>query len=200
MIIKLSAGATRLALRVKEFGSNRQLIDWRMMQLLIQPGQHDECCGPNGSPWYLHGCWPMHPTGVDIANHRPDFPTICYNAFELDGDGRVVFRLDERLWSLPHGRYTGILRLYPHGRVPFNLKFIQDVGKKAIPQGIVIPPEFEPGAREGCIKTEQFPTPPPPEPPCCVLSKFDIDLGPACSDHLVDQVAVDNIMPFCEEV
>lgn len=200
MIIKLSEGAARLAMRVKETGSGRQLIDWHMMQLLIQPGQHDECCGPNGSPWYLHGCWPMHPTGVDIANHRPDFPTICYNAFELDEEGRVVFMLDHHLWTLPHGRYTGILRLYPHGRTPVNLKCLQDVGRKAPKPGVIIPPEFEPGAREGCIKTEPMPVPPPPPPQCCILSTFDIDLGPLCSDHIVDQVSVENVLINCEEL
>ena len=197
MIIRLSPGVAKLALRVVELREQKLLLDWRHLQLLIQPGQYDEDCGPNGSPWILTGCWPRHRTGVDIANYRPDFPTICYNAFELDPDGRIVFHLDERLWQLPPGRYSGILRVYPQGHVPVNLRTVQDVGYKE-PDPRTIPAEY---LNVGKVCQPEFKQPPlpRPKPQCCILSTFDIDLGPLCSDHMVDQVALDYVLTTCEE-
>ena len=198
MIIQISHGVARLALRVIEVAEQKRLIDWRHLQLLIQPGQYDEECGPNGSPWILTGCWPRHHTGIDIANYRPDFPTICYDAFELDPDGRIVFLLDERLHRLPPGRYSGILRVFPQGHVPVNLRSVRDVGYKQ-PEGVVIPEEYLNIGKE-CHPSFPKVPPPPPPPPCCILSVFDIDLTPMCSDHLVDQVALDYVITPCEDV
>lgn len=199
MIMRLSEGVSRIALKVRDVGTQRILTDWRMLQLLIQPGQYDVDCGPNGSPWFLHGCWPMHPTGVDIANYRHDFPTLCYNADELDPDGRVVFGLDHRLWELPKGRYSGILRLYPHGRLPVNLRMVHDVHKRPAPKGIVIPEEYKAG-EHGCSPEFPRPVPHPKPPKCCILYQFDIDLGPLCSDHIVDSVAADFAINYCGEM
>lgn len=199
MIVYLTQGMTRLALRVKEAGDRRQLTDWRLLQLLIQPGQIDtQGCGPNGSPWILTGCWPGKRTDVDVANPVPfDFPTICYDAFELDADGRIVFRLDEKFWHLPTGRYTGILRVFHQRKTPLNMLPYVNLGRKPAKPGVAIPPEYLVG--QNCEPV--FPSPPPPPIPalCCVLTTFDIDLGPTCSDHMVDQVAVNFAISTCGE-
>lgn len=184
MILYITRGTARIALRVRELNQNSQLTDWKQLQLLVQPGQWDVDCGPNGSPWFLYGCWPGKRTGVDIANPHFDFPIIVYNAYELDNDGRIVFRLDERLYSLPNGRYTGILRVMPHVP-PFKMTPI--VLPK--PEERDIPAEYKIG--RNCEVDFPEPPPVPHEPKCCVLAHFDIDLGPECSEHYIDQVTVD---------
>lgn len=200
MIIYLTQGMTRLALRVKELGDRRQLLDWRKLQLLIQPGQLDNgCgCGCGGSPWILTGCWPGHRTGVDIANPVPwDFPTIVYDAQEVDAEGRVVFRLDDKFQDLPCGRYTGVLRVFPHGKIPLNMKQLGNLGRKPVKPGLIIPDEYKFG--QNCAPDFPEPCDPPPPVPCCILTTFDIDLGPCCSDHMVDQVAVTFALNTCGE-
>ena len=188
MIVYLTRGTTRLALRIRETNTSSQLTSWKDLQLLIQPGQYDQCCGPNGSPWILTGCWPGKPTGVDIANPAPfDFPTLVYPSFALDNDGRVVFALDERLWRLPNGRYSGVLQLATPIQ-PFNMKPLLPHGEPE-ENGVIIPDEFLIG-RE-CYHEPACPPPKPPKPKHCVLAVFDIDMGPECSDHMVDQIAVD---------
>lgn len=197
MILYLAQGMSSLALRIKETNRQSQLTDWRQLQLLIQPGEAhwNECF--MGSPWILTGCWPGHRTGVDVANYRPDFPTICYDAEELDPDGRVVFRLDQRLWCLPPGRYLGSVRTYPRdgsGWVPpFNLT--HNMSRDALPKEVVLLPGYK---NDKCY-FEPGDCPPPPMPPkCCILARFDIDLGPACHDHVIDQAAVDYAVITCE--
>lgn len=196
MILYLIQGMSSLALRIKETNRQSQLTDWRQLQLLIQPGeaQWDTC--HMGSPWVLTGCWPGHRTGVDTANYRPDFPTICYDAEELDPDGRVVFRLDQRLWCLPPGRYLGSIRTYGHNGLgwvpPFNLT--HDMSREAL-EGVILPPGYQ---GEGCYYQPDA-CPPPVEPPkCCILARFDIDLGPACHEHTIDQAAVEYAVTICE--
>lgn len=185
MILYITRGTSRIALRVKELNQNSQVISWEHLQLLIEPGQWDVDCGPNGSPWFLYGCWPGKLTGVDIANPpQPDFPTLIYPAFELDADGRVVFKLDERLHSLPNGRYTGTLRTMP-SVPPFHMTPI--VLPK--PDARDIPDEYVIG--RNCEVSFPAPPPRPPKPACCILARFDIDLGPECSEHYIDQVTVD---------
>jgi hypothetical protein len=189
-----------LALRVKEIGGQRQVTSWQELQLLIQPGQAgvDQMCFM-GSPWILTGCWPGHRTGVDVANFRPDFPTICYNAHELDADGRVVFLLDNKLWCLPMGRYHGVLRVWPHlpsrpWGLPYNVT--HDLSREALPKHVVVPEEFRSGTVD-CPFRFPEPEPCPPKPECCILAEFDIDLGPQCHDHVIDQVSVEYTKNFC---
>lgn len=194
MILHLTQGMSMLALRIKEIGSMRQVISWEDLQLLIQPGQHDaQSCYPNGSPWILTGCWPGKRTGVDVANWRPDFPTIVYPAYKLDAEGRVVFHLDERLWELPTGRYTGILRAAPIKQCYDFPHVLLSVAPPPPDRGI--PQQYLFG-RDCCVDTPPD-VPPRPEPKCCILSTFDIDLGPMCSDHMIDQVSVDFKLDTC---
>lgn len=203
MIVYLSRGMTRLALRIRELGEGRQLTDWRRLQLLIQRGQFDrKGCGPNGSPWFLEGCWPGHCTGIDVANPQPvDFPTICYNAYDLDADGRVVFRLDEKFQSLPTGRYSGTLRTTATGfSLPLNMLPGVNLGREPIKPGVILPPGFRPGDVFRPDPTNSPVCGPFPHPePCCILTMFDIDIGPECSDHMVDQVVVDFALSTCGE-
>ncbi len=197
MILYLAQGMSSLALRIKETNRQNQLTDWRQLQLLIQPGESrvQECY--MGSPWVLTGCWPGHRTGVDIANYRPDFPTICYNAEELDPDGRVVFRFDQKLWCLPPGRYLGSIRTYSHGNSgwvpPFNLE--HNMSREALPKETVLPDGYQ---SEGCFWQPECCPPPRVPTPCCILARFDIDLGPACHEHMIDQAAVDYAVITCE--
>lgn len=200
MILRITEGMTRLALRIKEVGGRRQVTDWQHLQLLIRPGEHgpNPCCGM-GSPWFLTGCWPGKRTNVDVANPHWhfDFPTIAYDAFELDAEGRVVFRFCDRLWALPHGRYSGTVRISNRALVPYNLLPFVNLGKPP-EDADYMPPEY----RIGQECDPRFPEPycPPPPPKCCDLAKFDIDLGPACSDHLIDQVAVEFAIDTCGEI
>lgn len=192
MILYLAQGMAELAMRLKNLPTGDQVVSWEDIQLLIQPGQWDRCCGPNGSPWILHGCWPGHRTEVDIANFRPDFPTLVYQAERLDDEGRIVFHLDERLWRLPPGRYSGTLRASPtHGGTyePVSLKVMPKHPDKGIP------PEYLIG--RDCNPDFPVPPPPPPRPKCCILSRFDIDLGPMCAEHMVDQVNVEFALNPC---
>lgn len=198
MILYLTQGMTSVALRIKETNRQSQLTDWRQLQLLIQPGERhwNECF--MGSPWILTGCWPGHRTDVDIANYRPEFPTICYDAEELDPDGRVVFRFDQRLWCLPPGRYLGSVRTYPQGSSgwmpPFNLT--HDLSREALSnKKITIPQEYH---TETCYYEPGDCPPPPVMPQCCILARFDIDLGPACHEHIIDQAAVNYAVITCE--
>ena len=172
MIIYLSRGAARLAFRLRNVNTHDQLISWNNLCLHIRPGQYDQPCVPNGSPWVLTGCWPGKPTGVDIANPQPyDFPTKRIPAFKLDADGRVVFRLPPDLWELPNGRYTGcIIAEKPGHDKPFNFDVHFDSH----------PPKID-------------------NPAPCILAIFDIDIGPECSDHYADQVVVEMARITCEE-
>ena len=196
MIVSLTRYTARLALRVKNLLDRGQLIDWRHLQLIIAPpsDKRFECGG--GSPWILCGCWPYSPTGVDIANPPPpDFPAFVLDAFETDDEGRIVFLLDHRFHTLPFGRYMGILRVHPH-TPPINAVRPQPgpPPPKPCSNGVVVPPgygigfpsqvRYGPHGRDYC---EPCPVPPPPPPKCCTLAEFDIELGPECAQHMVDQ-------------
>lgn len=119
MIVSLSRYTSRLAVALESPADNARLMDWRHLQLLVMPPPPPK--GVPGSPWFLWGCWPFHPTGVDMSNPpRPDFPVICIDAFDCDTEGRIVFILDRRIHDLKPGRYQGEIRVHPHA-APINL-------------------------------------------------------------------------------
>ena len=188
MIIRIDPDAVRLALRVKA-GPNFQVGSWRGLQLLVEPGPGPCDCG-GGSPMYFLGCWPgpsQTGPGVDVANFRPDFPAIVIEAFELDAEGRVVFRIKDAFRGLPPGRYRGTLRFCPPME-PMCLTPLRDLGKPKTDE-VRLPEGYE-FALNQC--GDPFPDPPPPPPPparCCVVAAFGIDLAPSCGDHYVDQIA-----------
>lgn len=188
MIVRLTQGMCELALRIRQYGTGNLAVPCGMrLQLGIWPGQLDQPCGPNGSPWFLHGCWPGKLTDVDIANPQPyDFAPIMYEQDRTDNEGRAVFKLDHRLWRLPCGRYTGVLQMLPGEPEILDIQRIH-VMKKKPDRGI--PPEYLVGQHCGFEPPKHKPLPSPPE--ACILSMFDIDLGPCCSDHMVDQVNVE---------
>ena len=197
MIIRIDPDAVRLALRVKA-GPNFQVGSWRGLQLLVEPGPRPCDCG-GGSPMYFLGCWPgpAHTgPGVDVANFRPDFPAIVIEAFELDMEGRVVFRIKDAFRGLPPGRYRGTLRFCPPME-PMCLTPLRDLGKPKTDE-VRLPEGYE-FALNQC--GDPFPDPPPPPPPparCCVVSVFGIDLAPSCGDHYVDQIAA-SVQEGCME-
>lgn len=198
MIIQIYPDIARLAVRIRNTKSFHIVSSWQDTQLIIEPGQLGCSCPPNGSPWILTGCWPGKITDVDIANFRPDFPAIVIPALERDAEGRIVFELDERVHALIPGRYTGLVRYLPHSDKPFNLMPLPDAGPVDVGSAVIIPPEYAAGARDCPI---DFPSPPPPPPPpvCCILGTFDIDLGPDCRDHMIDNAALSFTLNTCEE-
>lgn len=193
MILSLTRYTTRLALRVKNLIDYGQLTDWHALQLVIMPGEERRSsCHVGGSPWVLTGCWPFHPTGIDVANPpRPDFPAIVLDAFDSDDEGRIVFQLDQRVHMLPNGRYTGLLRIHPH-TPPINLDAIARLKVRA-PLGAAVRYDND-GTIVPC---EDKLVPMPPKQEACVLARFDIDLGPECAQHMVDQCAVELARPLC---
>lgn len=200
MILQVTEDTARVGIRILDWKNHRTLSDWRHVQLLIQPGQIDQPCHvPGGSPWYLHGCWPGKPVDVDVANPaRADFPTICCDAFERSGEGAVVFCLPQRFKELPYGRYTGILQYHPHNLAPVNLRALRP--EPADEMDKCIPPEYLVGNQNcapdmGC-HVPQVHTPPPV---CCILSTFDIDYGPRCSEHIIDMAHVQFFLSTCGE-
>lgn len=189
MIITITRQTTRLALRLRNTFDGRYLQDYKNLQLVIRPPQIDPC-HIGGSPWYLTGCWPFHPTCVDVANPpRPDFPAMTADAFEVDKEGRIVFIIPKKLYNLPNGRYEGVIRV--HHSLPINYPR----------KDVAIYPWGQLGAQvhleegKGFVPCE-LPKCVIPEPkPACELYKFDIDLGPECAAHMVDQCAVDFTKP-----
>lgn len=198
MIVYLTQGISRIAFRIKTYGNQSQLADWHGLQLLIVAGEAGQpCnCNPGGSPWFFYGCWPGVRTGEDVANTRPDVPVMCFPAFGTDNEGRIVFRLGDKLSTTPPGRYTGIVRLVPKMK-PLNMVPLYSLGKPKAPEKVILPPEFAFGAVSCSDAPEPKPEPKKPEPACCTLAVFDIDIGPECSDHFIDQTAVTLMLDNC---
>lgn len=199
MIIYLPRQTARIAFRIREINSGAISASWERLCLHIAPGQYDQPCGPNGSPWFLYGCWPGKPTGVDIANPHYDFPTFRIPAFNRDTDGRVVFRIPPELWNVPNGRYSGLIMLDAPGcDTPYDLtKHIYVAPPPPEKPEVILPPGYDIGKDCNVV----FDTPRhdhlPPRP--CVLAKFDIDIGPECSDHYADQVTIEAVRIQCED-
>lgn len=185
MILRITDDVSRVAFKITHWPSQQVLADWRNLQLVITPGEDDEkCCHVGGSPWYLYGCWPGKPVGVDVANPpKPDFPAFCINAFELDSQGRVVFILPKRWQEMYYGRYTGQIRYQPKATQPFNLGLDFSYKEPKSP----LPPEMIAPSCED--KPKPMPVMAPPKQRCCILAKFFIDFGARCSEHIVDTAA-----------
>lgn len=193
MILRITDDVSRIAFKILHWPSQRYAADWRNLQLVITPGgANGGCCHTGGSPWYLHGCWPGKPTGVDTANPpRPDFPAFCLNAFERDEHGRIVFILPTRWQEMYYGRYTGQIRYQPNAAVPFNLGLDISYKESANP----LPPDMLAPNCGG--RPEPAPALAPPAPRCCVLAQFDIDFGARCSEHIVDTAAFEFALGDC---
>lgn len=106
MILQLNDNMTRLAIKI----ASMNILDYENIRLVI----YAESIPTNGSPWFLTGCWPYHPTCVDVANHAQPAPApVMLQAFERDDEGRIVFILPERLYKMPKGRYRALVQYSP---------------------------------------------------------------------------------------
>lgn len=100
-IVKLCRHQPEIAVRLVQSGCDGgQLVDWRNVRLVIEPGK---CCEVELTEWDLYGCWPGYT--ANTCRCKPFQPALVYPAFTLDPKGRVVFRFDELMWSNPPGRY-----------------------------------------------------------------------------------------------
>lgn len=196
MILQITPDISRVAVRIRNWTNQRYLADWEHIQLVIEPGQRDgSCCHQGGSPWYLHGCWPGKLVGVDVGNPpRPDFPAFCIPAFERDSHGRIVFILPERWKMVPPGRYTGLVRYAPASDIPVNIwQYLhrpKEDERPVFPEGL---------GSYSCVPQEHIEPKPKFECHTCILAQFDIDYGPRCSDHIIDQAALEFSLSTCEE-
>lgn len=198
MILQLNYDTTRVALSIKHWPTWRHISDWRNLNLVITPGQDDDCncCNTGGSPWYLHGCWPGKLVGVDVANPpRPDFPPFFIPAHEYDTNGRIVFVLPERWRQIAYGRYTGKVIYMEPQHVMLPLPPVPKIPKemRKYPTPLLY-------AHNDCSQPPPEPVPcVPPPPPACVLARFDIDYGYKCSEHIIKDAALEMSLAVCEE-
>lgn len=198
MILHLNYDTTRVALAISHWPTGRQQSDWKHLYLVVTPGEEDaKCsCHTGGSPWYLWGCWPGKPTGVDVANPgRPDFEPFYISAHELDSKGRIVFILPERWRQIARGRYTGaVWYAEPYGPLP-KLPNVPKLYK--LIEKYKTPTLY---SYSDCNSPCPPPLPPLSEPPqACILTKFDIDYGYKCSEHIIQEAAVEMSLAACEE-
>lgn len=197
MILRITDDISRLAFKLKHWPTNTYMQDWEHLQLIIQPGQNKSCqCKEPLSPWYAYGCFYGVRTGIDLNNPPPkDFPAFCIPAFELDMDGRVVFILPERWKGLCFGRYHGMIRYMPmQTSIAFNAMPGYDISYKAPPKGV--PPEFTAPSCTDRPEPEK-PLPEMPAPRCCVLTRFDIDFGPRCSEYITESASFEFTLDTC---
>jgi hypothetical protein len=178
MILHLYQGMCEVAIRISKLnvpcGCRLQLV---ICPIPVPPPS----CG--GSPWFLHGCWPFHPTDVDIANPHPDYPPMCLWSDGVDHhDCLFHFPVDNKLWDLPVGRHHGMIRIAPEPKFGGATE-VKVLSKKV---DKMIPPEYLIG--KNCnLEREKCP-PPPKEPECCVVTEFDIELGPVCPNGEIEKV------------
>lgn len=184
MILSLNRYTPRLALRIRNTVDRGQTTEWEKLQLVIEPAPMRKGCHVGGSPWFLCGCWPFHPTGVDVANPcAPEFPAIIIDAEGTDLEGRVQFPLKDKIWDLPNGRYLGTVRIHSH-TPPINIPVVQKAYSVFGQLGAASTYNESKNKIPCCC----------PHPiklvsePSCELFSFEIDLGPECAQHMVDQV------------
>lgn len=190
MIIHLTQGTPMVAFRVMGYGAEDQVSDWR--QILLSISRPRNRCGEPGSPWYFYGCWPGVRTGVDVANppHRDIHPVLIPSE-GLDDEGRITFRVGPHIDRLPPGRYYGELHFVQHPVMPTcghrpPAPRLQVVPVQSKP---IVPPEFQIGI--DCHDKEELPSPKRQRISGCILSRFDIDIGYPCYNHIIDEVSVE---------
>lgn len=104
-IIRICQGQPELAVRIVQPGCGGQLINFEDIRLVIQAPHCD--CMPC-SPFIVNGCWPGYPGPFgEPACPASELPALVYPAFDTNDKGETVFKFDNRLWSLPPGRYFG---------------------------------------------------------------------------------------------
>ena len=102
MIIRLCEDTPKLAVRITQPGcGGRQLMDTRV-DMVIRPVV---CAERTHTHTYWDGCAFKEEVIPDPV------PALRYPAFELDDEGRVVFYFDNKLWSLPPGRYQADIEI-----------------------------------------------------------------------------------------
>ena len=178
MILHLYQGMCEVAIKIDRL----PVPCTTRLQLVICPiPVPPPSCG--GSPWFLHGCWPFHPTDVDIANPRHDYPPVWILSDGVDHhDCMYHFPFGNKLDELPIGRHHGMIR------VVGEPKFGGATEVKVLPKKVakIIPPEYLMG-KDCNLKREKCP-PCPPEPECCIITEFDIELGPKCPAGEIEKV------------
>lgn len=102
-IIRIHPGQTELILRIVQTGCAGGQVCGKDTRLVIErPACADELL----SKWKFEGCWPGY--DVDAWNaQQEEVPALVYPAFDTNENGDTVFRLDDKLFSLPPGRYVG---------------------------------------------------------------------------------------------
>lgn len=100
MIIRLCQDTPMISVAVLRKGCDaQQLMDTGVYLCIYKP----TCCLPPKTFLIKKDCtWERVPA-------EPPIPILTYPAFELDCEGRVTFFFDEKLWSLPPGRYRAVV-------------------------------------------------------------------------------------------
>lgn len=106
-IVRICKNQAELAVKIVQPGCNGgQVIGHEDIFLVIKA---PKCPHRYKSPWIVEGCWPGY-DGPRGCEPTPDqYPAIYYPAFNIDDEGRAVFRFDNKLYRLPQGRYIGTI-------------------------------------------------------------------------------------------
>ena len=65
----------------------------------------------------LPGSVPPQPWGWDTTCVPHELGTLVYPAWEVSPEGEITFRFDDLLWSLPQGRYIGVVEFNDGGTI-----------------------------------------------------------------------------------
>lgn len=95
MIVKLCADNPKLALRLVQPGCSGKQLLYQGITIELRKSR----CGTGEKYRYVSDGCAIRTIII------PPPPPICYPAFELDDDGRVVFYFDDKLFNQPSGRY-----------------------------------------------------------------------------------------------
>lgn len=110
--IEICHGQRELAVKIVQPGcEGSQLLDLDLKLVISAP-----VCPAHimKSPQHWVGCF-VHPAPELLVSTIPhELPPVVYPAFRIDLEGRVVFYLDDLLFSRPKGRYIGRIVLPRH--------------------------------------------------------------------------------------
>lgn len=108
MIIQICQDQPEIALCIVQPGcTGQQLIDAGLRLVIRRPDCY--CC--RTPPILRKGCWLYNPPK---PYHEPhELPALVYDAFEVNDEGLIVFRLDDLFFEYPPGRYSGTVELKP---------------------------------------------------------------------------------------